>query len=74
MRGLALVILLQIHGTMRLEDLKERLVHLNELSCDDDTQKAVKAMLDALELESDWTEAELQEVAAQLDELAGEMA
>lgn len=69
-----MVILLQIHGTMGLEDLKERLVHLKQLSCDDDTQKALKSMLDALELESDWTEAELQEVAAQLDQLAGELA
>lgn len=59
---------------MRLEDVKERLVHLKQLSCDDDTQKALKAMLDALELESDWTEAELKEVAAKLDELAGELA
>jgi hypothetical protein len=69
-----MVILLQIHGTMRLEDLKKRLIHLKQLSCDDDTQKAIKAMLDALELESEWSEAELQEVAAQLDELAGELA
>lgn len=59
---------------MRLEDLKERLEYLKQLCCDDDTQKALKAMLDALELESDWTEAELLEVAAQLDELSGELA
>lgn len=59
---------------MLLEDLKERLAHLQHLCCDDDTQQAIKSMLDALELESDWTEAELQEVAAQLDELAGELA
>jgi len=46
---------------MCIEDLKEKLIHLKQVACDDETQQAVNTMLEAIDIEADWTEEELKQ-------------
>jgi phytoene/squalene synthetase len=54
---------------MCIEDLKEKLLHLKQVACDDETQQAASTMLEALEIEADWTEEELQQYCREVAEL-----
>ncbi len=58
---------------MCIEDLKEKLLHLKQVACDDDTQQAANTMLEALEIEADWSEEELQQYCKEVAELENEI-
>lgn len=58
---------------MCTEDLKEKLLHLKQVACDLETQQAASTMLEALDIEADWSEEELQQCGKEVAELEKEM-
>jgi len=58
---------------MCIEDLKEKLTHLKQVACNEETQQAANTMLEALEIEADWSEEELQDYCKEVAELEKEI-
>ena len=59
---------------MTIEMLKNQLQQLAEPTCDGQTCQVVNTMLEALDIEADWTEAELQSMSYHIEELAESLA
>ena len=54
---------------MRVDDLKEKLLHLANATHNEEAQQAVAVMLEALQIEATWTEEELEQYCKEVEEL-----